>query len=94
MPNLDQIEKAEGGIIKKFKLQSTINSSNLVLFNSQGQIHRYKHANDIVREWFGQRSILYEKRKDYQLQRLLKEFETLRNKARFIKAVIDGSVKI
>ena len=37
---------------------------------------------------------LYERRKDYLLKKLLKEYEILYNKVRFILAVNDGTVKV
>lgn len=47
-----------------------------------------------MKEWYGLRSQLYEWRKEYLLSKLRKEYETLRNKARFIKAVIEEEVQI
>lgn len=47
-----------------------------------------------MKEWYGLRSELYVLRKEYLLSKLLKEYETLRNKARFIKAVIEEEVQI
>lgn len=45
-------------------------------------------------QWFALRSQLYVRRKEYMLARLKKECETLSNKARFIKAVVEGTVII
>jgi DNA topoisomerase-2 len=64
------------------------------MFNDKGQIFRYKTEEDIMKEWFGLRSTLYERRKDYMLAKLKKEYEILKNKVRFIKAVIEETVKI
>jgi DNA topoisomerase-2 len=47
-----------------------------------------------MKEWFGLRSQLYEQRKEYMLSKLNKEYQTLKNKARFIKAVIEEEVQI
>ena len=47
-----------------------------------------------MRHFFGLRSKLYDTRKEYQLKKLLKEYEVLHNKVRFIQAVIDGEVII
>ena len=94
VPNLDKIERREGGIVKFFKLQGSLSESNQVLFNDKGQIYRYKAEEDIMKEWFGIRSTLYETRKAYILAKLKKEYETLVNKVRFIRAVIEETVKI
>ena len=45
-----------------------------------------------MNEWFGLRSTLYERRKDYMLAKLKKEHEMLVNKVRFIRAVIEETI--
>jgi DNA topoisomerase-2 len=65
-----------------------------VLFDHDGKIKRYKDVKAILYDWFGLRNQLYIRRKEYLLAKLNKEFETLRNKARFIKAVIEEEVQI
>ena len=76
--------RKEGGIIKKFKLQTSISCSNYVLFTSEGKICRYGNELDILKEFFSHRAKLYDLRKKYMLARLWKEYETLENKVRFI----------
>lgn len=88
---LQQIIRKEG-IVKFFKLQTSLSASNQVLFNDKGQIYRYKTEKDIMNEWFGLRSTLYERRKDYMLAKLKKEHEMLVNKVRFIRAVIEETI--
>jgi DNA topoisomerase-2 len=50
----------EGGILKKFKLQSTFQQSNYVLFSHEGKICRYNNELDILKEFFTLRANLYE----------------------------------
>lgn len=94
VPKLMEIERKEGGIIKKFKLQNSLSGSNYVLFDHEGKIGRFSTEEAIMRQWFGLRSQLYDRRKEYMLAKLKKECETLSNKARFIKAVVEGEVVI
>ena len=94
MPNLREIEKQEGGIIKKFKLQTSISASNKVLFDENQHIHKYASEGDIMKQWYGLREDLYVKRKAHQLAKLKKEYEVIRNKVRFIKGILDESVKL
>ena len=47
-----------------------------------------------MESWFGLRQQLYETRKAWQLAKLLKECEILRNKSRFIKEVVEEVIKI
>lgn len=93
VPKLAEIV-AKDGIVKFFKLQSSLSAANQVLFNEAGQIHRYRTEQDILKEWFDLRSELYTLRKEYMLAKLKKDHEVLRNKSRFIKAVIDETVHI
>lgn len=79
VPKLILIEKTEG-IVKKFKLQTSLSGSNYVLFNDKGQIHKYATEADIMKEWFDLRVQLYDKRKEHMLARLRKDYEMLKNK--------------
>ena len=47
-----------------------------------------------MEEWFSLREQLYQARKDWQLAKLKKECEILRNKVRFIKSVVEEEIKI
>lgn len=88
VPKLREIEAKEGGILKKFKLQGSIASTNYVLFNKDHRIVRYADEISIMSEFFALRSDLYHKRKEYMLSKLQKEYEILLNKVKFISAVI------
>ena len=94
VPKLLEIERREGGILKKFKLSTTLPCSNFVLFNSQAKIYRYDTEIDILKEFFGQREQLYHRRKEYMLARLLQQYEVLVNKVKFIQGVISESLRI
>jgi len=94
VPKLAEIEKIEGGICKKFKLQTSLSTANCVLFDAEGRLHRYAREQDILLEWFGLRADLYTRRKTYLLAKLKKDVELLRNRARFIKAVIEEELEI
>ena len=65
-----------------------------MLFDQDGKIGKYSDEEAIMNQWFTLRSELYVRRKEYMLAKLRKECETLSNKARFIKAVVDGQVVI
>jgi DNA topoisomerase II len=95
VPKLQEI-KASGSdaIDKKFKLSSSISANNYVLFNHEGKICRYSSEEEILKEFFILRKSLYERRKEHMLARLLKEYETLSNKVRFIQGVISGEIKV
>lgn len=73
---------------------SSISANNYVLFDFGGKIKRYQNEEEIMREFYVLRKTLYERRKDYMLARLRKEFETLSNKVRFILGVINDEIKV
>jgi len=94
VPDLQKWEKKEGGILKKFKLQTSISSNNYVLFNPEGKLCRYGSELDIMKQFWHLRYALYEQRKAYMLASLNKEYEILFNRVKFIQAVIDDKLKI
>ncbi|GAB5354226.1 hypothetical protein AAMO2058_000101500 [Amorphochlora amoebiformis] len=91
----EKITSVERTGLKKFmKLNSSLSTSNIVLFDSNGQLHRYNSPEDILKEFYDVRMDFYEKRKEYLVETLSNEVKKLSNKARFIRAVIDGDVVI
>ena len=80
--------------MKKFKLQTTLSSQNYVLFDHTGKIKKYANEFEIIDDFYHLRLTLYERRKDYLLKKLLKEYEILYNKVLFILAVNEGRVKV
>jgi DNA topoisomerase II len=95
VPKLQELVHAgPDAIDKKFKLSSSISANNYVLFDYEGKIRRFQSEEDIIQEFFVLRKQLYERRKEYMLARLQKEFQTLLNKVRFIQGVISEEIKI
>lgn len=86
IPNAAKMSDA--AFLKKFKLQTSMSTNNYVLFDEEGKIHKYDTELDIMKHWFDLRADLYEMRKTYLLKKLRKECEILRNKVRFITAII------
>lgn len=68
IPSLETMSDAE--IVKKFKLQTSIPITNLVLFNKDAKIHRYATELDIMKEFFRHRQELYTMRKEFMLATL------------------------
>ncbi|KAJ1633395.1 DNA topoisomerase, partial [Pavlovales sp. CCMP2436] len=76
------------GLLKKFKLVGSLAESNLVLWDEHGRMKK------ILREFYAIRQRTYAKRKAWLTERLGNEWEKLRNKARFIQAVVDSELVI
>merc|ERR1719158_1622315 len=80
--------KENGGVEHNFKLWGTINETNMVLFDSEGKIKKYKNALQIIEEFAGVRLKYYSLRKQYLINKLTLERDLLSNRARFIHMIV------
>jgi len=87
-------EDGNNKFMKALKLVSTIPKTQFVCFDSNGNIKRYKDANEIIDEYYLARLNLYKKRKVYQIEELKRELAVLDNKVRFITEIINGSLNL
>jgi DNA topoisomerase-2 len=79
-----------------FKLQSSkpLGMTNMYAFNAQGCIQKYDTVGDIIKEFYDVRLSYYQKRKDYLLSKLQSDLELLRNKIRFVRAVVNEEIVV
>lgn len=84
----------KNSFVKRFKLEDVIGTTNMVLYNTTGQITRYKSTNDILVEYFHKRLEYYQKRKDHILEKLANLLKEASAKARFIQEIIDGKLVV
>jgi DNA topoisomerase-2 len=89
-----EIYHSPGGLHKKFKLDGSLATSNMNLFDRNQMIRKFASPEDIMASFFDVRLDYYEKRKIHLLGKLTEEWEKLDNKVRFILAVIDGKLKV
>ncbi|XP_011621441.1 DNA topoisomerase 2 isoform X2 [Amborella trichopoda] len=82
------------GLMKMFKLTTTISTSNMHLFNAKGVIKKYDTPEQILEEFFHLRLDYYGKRKKVLLDNLELELLKLDNKARFILGVVNGEIVV
>ncbi|RIB16059.1 DNA topoisomerase II [Gigaspora rosea] len=75
-------------LAKKFKIISTLATSNMVCFDLEGRLKKYKTPEDILQEFYHIRLDLYSKRKDYLIAEVKHECLKLANKVRFINMKI------
>lgn len=83
-----------GGLIKKFKLETSVSTSNMHLFDESGLISKFTGVTDILIAFFELRQSFYLRRKGQLLSKLTEEWEKLDNKVRFILAVIHGELVV
>lgn len=84
----------KNGIHRKFKLETTVATTNMNLFDLNSTIHKYETATDILYAFYDVRIEYYQKRKDHLTKKLTEEWEQLDNKVRFIMSVINGSLVV
>jgi len=89
-----EIYHGGGGLAKRFKLESSVTTSNMHLFDTNGMIHKYESPLEILQAFFDVRLGFYEKRKLFLVSKITEEWEKLDNKVRFIMAVIDNKLKV
>ncbi|XP_042515857.1 DNA topoisomerase 2-like isoform X3 [Macadamia integrifolia] len=82
------------GLLKKFKLTTTISTSNMHLFDAKGVIKKYDTPEQILEEFFHLRLKIYEKRKKVMLENIEMELLELNNKVRFILGVVNGEIMV
>lgn len=82
------------GLHAFFKLQTSISTSSMVLFDQHGCIKKYEDVGQILQEFFDLRLQFYGKRKKYLEGMLGAEALKLSNQARFIIEKCDGSLVV
>ncbi|AQK54494.1 DNA topoisomerase 2 [Zea mays] len=82
----------EEGLVKKFKLTTTIGTSNMHLFDSDGKIRKYDTPEQILEEFCHLRLEFYCKRKEALLKSIKLDLKKLENKVRFIRCVVDNEI--
>ncbi|TVY56465.1 DNA topoisomerase 2, partial [Lachnellula cervina] len=82
------------GLAERFKLNKTVATSNLVAFDTRGQIRKYEKVEDILDEYYVYRMAMYTKRKAYWLDKMDHEYRKLRNQARFVTEIIENKLVV
>nr|XP_027200401.1 DNA topoisomerase 2-like [Dermatophagoides pteronyssinus] len=80
------------GLDRAFKLRKSISLSNLVAFNVDCKIYRYKDELEMLKDFCAVRLMYYERRKAYMVRATKKELSFLTNKTRFVLAILDDSL--
>lgn len=80
----------------EFKLVSAKNLgvNNMYLFNEDGQIRKYESPFHIIHEFYGVRLKYYQKRKDAQLELMVRDNAIVENKIRFIRCVVSREIDV
>eukprot|EP00927_Polykrikos_kofoidii_P048835 TRINITY_DN43028_c0_g1_i1.p1 TRINITY_DN43028_c0_g1~~TRINITY_DN43028_c0_g1_i1.p1 ORF type:complete len:1283 (-),score=282.07 TRINITY_DN43028_c0_g1_i1:225-4019(-) len=91
--SVDQMKALENeGFEKSLKLRSTMPTSNIVFFDAEGKIKKYPNVKEVLTDFAELRLKYYQKRKDFQMERLRREKELLDAKVRFILMVVRNEI--
>lgn len=78
----------EEGFENRFKLSTTISTSNMVCFDLNGKIKKYSSPEEIIADFYPKRLEFYGLRKQHLADELNRQFERLSNQARFVNMII------
>jgi DNA topoisomerase II len=84
----------EESLIRDFKLQKVIHTTNMHLFHPTKGITKYKTPEDILVDFVEIRMQYYLKRKDHLVKTLTEKALRLKNKSRFVKMVVDEELVV
>ena len=91
--NLQQFIK-KGILLEKLKLQTSLRTTNMWLYNTEGKLHKYNSAEEIIESYYDYRYIMYERRKKYYTKILEHKHDLLFYKKQFIEYYFDDKIKI
>ena len=90
---LNSLVSSEGKLERTLRL-NTQETENLTTLDENGKLKIFDKAEDIVKHFVDVRLGWYQTRKDYLIDKTEKQLSLVTNKARFIKDIIDGKLKI
>ncbi|GMK55253.1 hypothetical protein CspeluHIS016_0203090 [Cutaneotrichosporon spelunceum] len=82
------------GFDSRFKLTTTLATSNMVCFDLNGKIKKYTSPEEILLDFYPKRLEYYGLRKQHLADELNKQFERLSNQARFVTMIIKKEIAV
>jgi len=90
----DDIARNPAEFEKRFKLTSTVRTSNMVCFDIDSNIVKYSCIGNMMEAFYGPRLEAYERRRKREMERLEKDAVEFDAKARFITGVLAGTIEL
>lgn len=87
-------EMSHEEIVRKFELESTFKTSNMVLFDHQFRLRKYQSVAEVFDEFYTVRLDGYVRRKAHLLSSWEKQLAVLSNKKRFIEGNLSGEIDL
>jgi len=82
------------GVEKLLKLQSSLSTTNMHMFDKDCKLHKYRDVQEIIDEFYGVRIDVYQKRKAAQLSEMEHRLVRLSNRAKYIQETLTGSIDL
>ena len=82
------------GVEKLLKLQTTVSTTNMHMFDKDCRLHKYRSVQEIIQEFYGVRLNAYTKRKNYQLNEMRHKLVRLSNRAKYIQENLSGTIDL
>jgi DNA topoisomerase-2 len=82
-------EVADDKLLEKLYLIDYLYTSNMVLFDIDGKLKKYSNINSILEEFCEERLDMYKIRKEGTIDALENELKYMRNKAKFVKEIVN-----
>lgn len=83
---LQKLQKSNT-IEKVLKLQTNVNTSNMHLYNKNGNIKKYQSTTDILKEYYSYRLDVYKERKEQIMKVITHDMNVLKYRAMFVEYV-------
>ena len=81
-------------IMTKFKLNTTISTSNMHLFDAEDKLKKYSTVIEIIDDYYTHRLNLYSDRKRYIMEVYANQLLVLTNKERYISSLLTGELDL
>lgn len=82
------------GVEKLLKLQTTVSTTNMHMFNSECKLHKYDSVSEIIDDFYAVRIKVYQNRKAAMVQSMNKKLVRLSNRARYIQETLKGTIDL
>ena len=82
------------GVEQHLRLSTTISTTNMHLFDTQGKLRKFANIDDILEAYYPERLAIYGKRKEHVLAELEAQHVLLSGRSRFIEEVLADTVDL
>ena len=91
---LQKYDENSDVFIKKLKLKSSINLSNMNLFDNNEKLKHYPNIKEIIDDYYVTRLEFYNKRRTFMIKQLENECLILQNKWNYIQEVLNDTIDL